>query len=134
MILGMLHMLGRRLSWDFKNRTVIKHNYTAFHLLWHLKPADHGPSDTIEPENPTAQFSSTSPEYLNPLMHRDTSHGRNTLRLITPAVCENLQDISDPPSLISSSDSDTAVKITSDLLGFQPDRFSSRGRSITCRV
>lgn len=46
--------------WDFKDRTAIKHNYIAFHLLWHLKPADRGPSDAIESGNPTAQFSSTS--------------------------------------------------------------------------
>lgn len=66
MIVVILHMVMRDMCfgarWDFKDRSIIKHNYIAFHLLWHLKPADHGPSDTIESEkkNSTAQFSSTS--------------------------------------------------------------------------
>lgn len=108
-------MVGRELSWDFKDRTAIKHNCVAFHLLWHLKPADQSPSDTTESENPSVQFSSASPEYLNPLMHRDTRHGRRTLQLISLAVREHLQDISESLSLISIPDADAAVKITSNL-------------------
>lgn len=63
MIIVILLTLVRELCfstrWDIKDRTVIKHNDVAFHLLWHLKPADHDSSDTTQSENPTAHFCST---------------------------------------------------------------------------
>lgn len=79
-----------------------------------------------------------SPEYLNPLMHRDTSQ-----RLEYPSIDSSCSVWKftrhfrtlftyNPSSPCSSSH--TAVKTTSDLLGFHQDRFPSCGRSITCRV
>lgn len=69
-------------------------------------------------------------------MHRDNGQSWNALELIPPAVWTIWQDIWEPLFFKSSSDSDTAVKIMPDLLGFhlQPTANQSSVAQLLQRV